>query len=90
MSLAKKIRRAQLKATRHRRGALYVLQSNGKNRHEARRVLFGDTRREATRHMTRGQGLNERIRVNAAARRSRRAQALAASYLTAALSEGAL
>lgn len=89
MSLAKKIRRAQLAATRHRRGAQYALQSRGANRHEARRVIFGDTRREATRHATRGQLLNDRIRANAAGRRSRRAQVLAATF-TGALVEGGL
>lgn len=65
------------------RGTQAAMQRGGMSRREARRVAFGDTRRDATSHLTRGQALNERVRVNAAAKRRRRCLQVAASIAVA-------
>ena len=74
-----------------KRGTQWGLQnSGGMNRREARRAAFGDTRREASSHMTRGQMLNHQSLARRIRLRAKRVQAVAAAQFTAALAEGGL
>lgn len=65
-----------------------VLQSQGRNRREARRILYGDTRKEATAHLTRRGVLVDRVRERNIIKRWKRwrAQQVASSVSVSELS----